>query len=232
MIEAKLKRHLRSFWAVSKTWVISHRASLLLLLVGVFLPLQVFGELAEDVWENEGGFSWDVPILLAIHARANPQLDAVVTILTRFGVFWGVFPAAIIISIFLLLRRRLHRLTYFLITLLGATVLNRVAKAMLHRVRPQLWTSPAPELDYGFPSGHAMASMTLVVALIVLTWGSYWCWVVALAGGAFVLMIGWTRLYLGVHYPSDILAGWAASIAWAIGVKMLIRFPSPPKIQN
>ena len=47
-----------------------------MLLLGVCLPLQIFGALAEDVWEHQGGFPWDVPLLLAIHATANPQLDA------------------------------------------------------------------------------------------------------------------------------------------------------------
>ncbi|MGA7937930.1 MAG: phosphatase PAP2 family protein, partial [Kovacikia sp.] len=67
------------------------------------------------------------------------------------------------------------------------------------------------------------SSMTFIIALVILTWGSRWCfWVIAL-GGVFVVAIAWTRLYLGVHYPSDILAGWAASIAWAIGVRLLIK---------
>ncbi|MBE9019821.1 phosphatase PAP2 family protein, partial [Chroococcidiopsidales cyanobacterium LEGE 13417] len=108
-------------------------------------------------------------------------------------------------------------------TLLGSIIINRTAKVLLHRVRPHLWESPAPEFDYGFPSGHAMSSMTLVVVLVILTWGSRWRWWVLAAGTIFVLVIGWTRLYLGVHYPSDILAGWMASIAWAVGVSWVIR---------
>lgn len=65
--------------------------------------------------------------------------------------------------------------------------------------------------------------MTLVAALVILTWGTYWCWWVLVVGSAFVLAIGWTRMYLGVHFPSDILAGWLVSVAWAIGVSLLIR---------
>lgn len=229
MFNAGLWRHIQSFLSALKHWVITHRASLLLLLIGVFLPLQVFGELAEEVWEHEGGFPFDVPILLTIHATANPELDAFVSTLTKFGVFWGVFPVAGIISFALLLQHRWHRLTYFVITLLGSVVINRTAKVLLHRVRPHLWQSPSPEFDYGFPSGHAMSSMTLVAALVILTWGTRWCWLVLIAGGAFVPAIGWTRLYLGVHYPSDILAGWAAAVAWAIGVRLLIKFHSTPR---
>jgi len=223
MFNSNLWKLLQSFLKFLKQLLIAHWRSLLLLLIGVYLPLQVFGELAEEVWENEGGFPWDVPILLAIHATAQPRLDVFASTLTKFGVFWGVFPVAAMISLVLLLRRQWRSLAYLLPTLLGSIVINRTAKVLLHRVRPHLWSSPAPELDYGFPSGHAMSSMTLVAALVILTWGSRWLWPVLIFGGLFVLAIGWTRLYLGVHYPSDILAGWMASVAWAVGVSLLIR---------
>ena len=232
MFNSRMWKHLQSFLGVFKRLIITHRRSLLLLLIGVFFPLQVFGELAEDVWENEGGFPWDVSILLAIHSTANPQLDIFASSLTKLGVYWGVFPVAIAIGLALLVRRRWRKLVYFLITLGGSIIINRTAKILLHRVRPHLWPSPAPEFDYGFPSGHAMASMTLVAALVILTWRSRWRWLVLAIGSVFVLAIAWTRLYLGVHYPSDIVAGWSASIAWAIGVSVLIKPNSTPKKRN
>ncbi len=223
MFNVEFDKLLQTFWNFLQKLLVAHWRSLLLLLIGVYLPLQIFGELAEDVWENEGGFPWDVPILLAIHTTESPQMNVFASILTKFGVFWGVFPIATAIALLLLLRRRWRSLVYLLTTLLGSIIINRSAKVLLHRVRPHLWSSPAPEFDYGFPSGHAMSSMTLVAALLILTWNSRWRLPVLLVGGLFVLAIGWTRLYLGVHYPSDILAGWMVSIAWAIGVSLLIR---------
>ena len=222
MFDSPLWKHLQSFLSFLQKLLLAHWRSLLVLLIGVYVPLQVFGELAEDVWENEGGFPWDVPILLAIHATAQPRLNVFAATLTKFGVFWGVFPVAGAIALVLLLRRQWRSLGYLLTTLLGSIVINRTPKVLLHRVRPHLWESPAPEFDYGFPSGHAMSSMTLVAALVILTWGTRWCWVVLVVGGLFVLAIAWTRLYLGVHYPSDIVAGWMASVAWAVGVSLLI----------
>ena len=223
MFNARLWQVLQSFFRFVQQLLMTHWRSLLLLLLGVFLPLQVFGELAEDVWENEGGFPWDVPLLLTIHSTANPQLDVVVTMLTKLGVFWGVFPIATVTALLLFNRRRWRSLTYLIVTLLGSIIINRTAKVLLHRVRPHLWESPAPEFDYGFPSGHAMSSMTLVAVLVILTWGSRWRWLVLIVGTIFVLVIGWTRLYLGVHYPSDILAGWMVSVGWAVGVSLIIR---------
>lgn len=223
MLNSDPWKHLQSFLEFLKKLLIVHWRSLLVLLIGVCLPLLGFGVLAEDVWENEGGFPWDVPILLAIHKTASPQLNVFATTLTGFGVFWGVFPVASAIALLLLYRRRWRSLAYLLTTLLGSIVINRTAKQLLHRVRPHLWESPSPELDYGFPSGHAMSSMTLVATLVILTWDSRWRWPVLMSGTVFVLAIAWTRLYLGVHYPSDILAGWMVSIGWALGVSLLIR---------
>ena len=233
MFNARLWKLLQSFFRFVQQLLVTHwryafrrlrfAQSLLLLLLGVFLPLQVFGELAEDVWENEGGFPWDVPLLLAVHSTANPQLDVVVAMLTKLGVFWGVFPIATVTALLLFNRRRWRSLTYLIVTLLGSIIINRTAKVLLHRVRPHLWESPAPEFDYGFPSGHAMSSMTLVTVLVILTWGTRWRWLVFIVGTIFVLVIGWTRLYLGVHYPSDILAGWMVSVGWAVGVSLIIR---------
>jgi membrane-associated phospholipid phosphatase len=156
MIKARIWKLLQLFVRFLGQLLIAHWRSLLLLFVGVYLPLQVFGELAEEVWENEGGFPWDVPILLAIHSTANPQLDFLAVTLTKLGVFWGVFPIATIIALALFVRRRWRSLTYLITTLLGSIVINRTAKVLLHRVRPHLWESPAPEFDYGFPSGHAI----------------------------------------------------------------------------
>jgi membrane-associated phospholipid phosphatase len=218
-----MREHLQSFLQSLKHHLISHRISLLLLLLGVFFPLQIFGSLAEDVWENQGGFPWDVPILLTIHRTAQPQLDVFVTYLTKFGVLWGVVPATFTIAVLLFAQKRWRWLTYFLVTLAGSALINRVTKVLLHRVRPHLWQSPAPEFDYGFPSGHAMATMSFVAALSILAWHTRWRWWVISLGSIFVVIIGWTRLYLGVHYPSDVLAGWMASLAWAIGVSLLIK---------
>ncbi len=234
MFNSTLWKRFQSFLHFLRHLLITHWRSLLLLLIGVYLPLQVFGELAEEVWENEGGFPWDVPILLAIHMTASPQMNAFAATLTKFGVFWGVFPVATAIALVLLNRRRWRSLAYLITTLMGSIVINRTAKVLLHRVRPHLWESPSPEFDYGFPSGHAMSSMTLVAALVILTWDSRWRLPVLIVGGLFVLAIGWTRLYLGVHFPSDILAGWMVSVAWAVGVSLLIRphFTKPSAVKD
>jgi membrane-associated phospholipid phosphatase len=203
--------------------LMTHWRSLLLLLVGVYVPLQIFGLLALELQQNQAGFPWDLAILRKIHSLAQPQLDVLAVLLTKLGSRWFVSPVVIAIAFILLLQRRWRSLSYLLFTVTGSIIINITAKAFWQRIRPDLWTSAAPEFDYAFPSGHAMTSMTLIALLVVLTWDSIWCWLTVSFGSLYVLAIGWTRLYLGVHFPSDIIAGWMVAIAWAIGVSFIIR---------
>ena len=221
------------FLTFLKQLFIARWGSLLLLFIGVYIPLQVFGLLAIQVWENEGGFPWDVPLLMAIHKTAQAQLDIFAATLTKFGSVWIVSPIVVVIGLVLLFSRRWRSLTYWLTVMLGTAIINTTTKVLMHRVRPHLWESfYPPKLDYAFPSGHAMTSMALVAALVILTWGSIWCWSVLIIGSLFVVAIGWTRLYLGVHFPSDILAGWMVSLAWTIGVSLLIKPHLTPRDVN
>lgn len=196
--------------------------SLLLLLLGVILPLLVVEQFTIVIF-NQGTFAWDKAVLLVIHSTTDPILDRIAITITPLGVFYGVFPVSAVVSIALLYQRQWRKLTYLLVTLLGSAIINRTAKIWLHRDRPDFWESLTPHTDFSFPSGHAMSSMTLVAALVILTWGTRWCGWTSAIGGLFVLIIAWTRLYLGVHFPSDILAGWMVSLAWAIGVSLVIR---------
>ncbi len=223
MFKSGFGKYIQSFFSFLKKLLVARWRSLLLLLIGVYLPLQIFGLLALNIRENEGGFPWDLPILVTIHGTSQPQLDAIAVKLTKLGSFWTVLPFIATIALILLLRKRWRSLAFLLTTAAGSTFINRTAKEIMHRVRPQFWDSPAPELDYAFPSGHAMTSMTLVAILLILTWGSIWSWLILGFGTLYVLAIGWTRLYLGVHFPSDILAGWMFSVAWAIGVSLIIK---------
>jgi membrane-associated phospholipid phosphatase len=201
----------------------SHWRSLLLMFMGVYLPLQVVEILAVKIWHHEGGFFWDIPILLAIHSTANPQLDTFAVVVTKWGSFWTALPVLSAIAALLLNKRRWRTLTYLLTTAVGNILINRTAKEFMHRVRPQLWISKAPEFDYAFPSGHAMTSMTLVAILVILAWHTPWRWLVLTIGTVYLLTIAWTRIYLGVHFPSDILAGWMVALSWAIGVSLIIK---------
>lgn len=183
----------------------------------IALPLWTLGELAEDVAQGES-FAFDEPLLRLAQAAAGPEADGIFLVLSAVGFAWGVIPADMLLVGVLVLRNRFREATFLALATGGAGLLNFAAKHTFRRERPSLWESIAPEATYSFPSGHAMASSALAAALVALAWSTRLrIPVLGLALG-FVLAVGMSRVYLGVHYPSDIVAGWCASVLWVAAV--------------
>ncbi len=202
-------------------WRRIHRIRLLLLFVGVLIPLALFGALAADV-VNQRDFFFDRPILYFMRSSSSPLLNSVMLFFSLIGYRLGVIPVAILVLVVLLWRRRWGDVLFWSLALGGAAMLNLAAKQSFARIRPALWLSIAPETTFSFPSGHAMGSTALVTALLVLLWPTRWRCPTLAVGTAFVVLVGLSRVYLGVHYPSDIIAGWAASVAWVVGVSTVL----------
>ncbi|WP_372013317.1 phosphatase PAP2 family protein [Pseudoxanthomonas sp. 10H] len=194
---------------------------LALVFAGVLLPLWLFAELADEVHEFED-MVFDDALLLWLQARAGPGLDAFFAFVSRIGYAWGVIPVDIALCVALLLARRWREAVFATSALAGSALLNLGTKAFFRRERPSLWESIAPETTFSFPSGHAMGSMTLAAVVVLLAWPGRWRWPVLVAALAFTGLVGLSRLYLGVHYPSDVLAGWAAGLAWTAGVYLVL----------
>lgn len=192
-----------------------------LLFVGVLLPLIAFGELAREANETAAPF-FDEPVLRFAHALASAGLDRFFVLVSAAGYAWGVVPFDVGLVLVLALLRRAREAWFSGAALVGSALLNIGTKRLWARERPALWDSIAPESSFSFPSSHAMGSATLATVLVLLAWPTRWRWPVVIAAGAFVVLVGLSRIYLGVHYPSDIVAGWAAAIAWTIGVYALV----------
>jgi membrane-associated phospholipid phosphatase len=193
----------------------------------LLLPLWGFAALVGEVHEKKV-FPFDAPILTMLHAVATPTLDHFFVLMTRLGYSSGVVPLDVILLLLFVLLRRFRDDLFFGLAVIGSGVLNIVAKNHFARMRPDLWLSITPETTYSFPSGHAMGSATLGVAVILLCWPTRWRWPVTIVSLIFVLLVGVSRVYLGVHYPSDILAGWTAAIAWTFGMYALVDRKAPP----
>ena len=211
-----------SYWArlIRRCWP-QCRAPLLALL-GLGLPWLVFVRLAREVWEGEG-LPGDRRILEVLHAHAGPAQDAAAGWLSRLGGPVGAVLLPVLVGLVLALMHRRRALIFFILAVAGSGLLNLAAKLVLARPRPALWVSAAPETSFSFPSGHSMAAAGLAAALALLAWPTRGRWLVVAGGAAWALGVGWSRLYLGVHYPSDVLAGWAGSLGWVGGVHLLLR---------
>jgi len=171
--------------------------------------------------------AWDAAFLLRLHRYASPSLNRGIAVTTNLGTIWGVLPATLGLIAFALWRGRWLVARYLTLAMAGSAVLNAMTKVLWHRVRPALWEGVPPQADFSFPSGHATYSMTFVLALVLLNWDSpRRPWLLAL-GGLFALGIGFSRVYLGVHYPSDVLGGWLLAIAWALTLHQIMFRWSP-----
>ncbi|HEV7271020.1 phosphatase PAP2 family protein [Pseudoxanthomonas sp.] len=198
-----------------------HGGRLVLLFLCLLAPLWLFVELADEVHELED-FYFDDALLWQAHALSGPTLDRFFVVVSALGYQWGVVPVDIALTAALLVARRWREATFAGVSFAGSALLNMATKQFFQRDRPTLWESIAPEHTFSFPSGHAMGSATLAMVVALLCWHTRWRWLAVVLATLFALLVGASRIYLGVHYPSDILGGFAAGIAWVSGVYLVL----------
>ncbi|GGR33145.1 phosphatase PAP2 family protein [Deinococcus ruber] len=196
-------------------------AALLRLLLGILLPLLMVGALAEDVLEPQRR-SLESPTLLWIHAHSSAALDHLAVVLATVGGAAVIAPLSALIALVLWWRWR-QATPFFVVAVLGAALLNGLMKIAFHSPRPELWPRLVQESGASFPSGHSMYSAAFVLAVTLLLWRTPLRWPALVLGVLFSLLVGYSRLVLGVHYPTDVLAGWLTGTAWVLGTYSLLH---------
>ncbi len=151
-----------------------------------------------------------------MHGFASPAMDVVMNTASSIGLDIGLFVVAAVAGIVLVRSRRHREALFIAVVLVGSILLNGAMKLFFHRARPVLpWATTPP--DYSFPSGHSMNSMALGLAITLVVWrlaGPRWG---ALSLVVALLVAGWiglSRIYLGAHYPTDVLGGFATAALW------------------
>jgi undecaprenyl-diphosphatase len=170
----------------------------------------------------------EADLLLWVHSLSRPALDAA----SRFGWALGAFrycaPAVLLLVLWHFSRRERREAVAWLAVGAGAAALPEILKAVVARPRPILWPWLLPTTGYSFPSGHAVAGAALYPLLgwLVLRPRGRGVpgYLLGLAVGVFV---GLGRLYAGVHWPSDVLAGWALGAALSLAA---VRWLSTPRL--
>jgi undecaprenyl-diphosphatase len=200
------------------------RRWLLVLLFGVLLPVYGLGWLAEAVW-NRGGLDWDTPALELIHRHDSPGLDKLLIGVTQNGDIRMVLFFTVVSAILLLLWQRQQDERFLAHCVVGAAVIIFAVKAAFSQVRPSHWGSLPPGIDLGSPSAHSMGTFVLSLALALVAWPTRWRWPVICLGSLYALSVALSRVYLGAHQASDVLAAWTLSIAWVTGLSMLRGIP-------
>jgi membrane-associated phospholipid phosphatase len=164
----------------------------------------------------------DDRIRLAVHELASPRVTAVMRALSRYGGPSGLTPIGLALALAFLIKRWHRGALLVVITMAGAGLLDLLLKQTFGRVRPAAFFDYPLPASHSFPSGHAFFAASFFGGLAVLVSdrvrsrllrGTVWIVAVSLT-----LLIGLSRVYLGVHYPSDVLAGYAAATVWVAAV--------------
>ena len=172
----------------------------------------------------------DATVPLWVRSTFPPWFDVPMRAITALGYYWVVVPLSLFFAY--LFFRRGHALyaVLLLISSAGAALLATFLKYLFQRPRPELFESDYTASFYSFPSGHATiavafyGTLALLIALRLQDWRR---WAVLVVGAALALLLGLSRLYLGVHYPTDILAGYLAATLWTGTVATVVVFWRP-----
>ena len=177
---------------------------------------------ARNAWGHDT-HSLDSVLLNSINNFSTHLLNVTMPIMTDIGSPLVVLLMTLVFAALFVYKNERYRALVLLVSVPGALLANLILKTVFARERPNLITQLVHETGYSFPSGHAMASAVLAIALVAVLWNSRWRWWGVVASSCFVIFIGYSRLYLGVHYPSDILAGWMLSAGWVVIVVALLK---------
>lgn len=196
----------------------------LTLLAGLALAvgaLFFFSWLAEEVFEGDT-IRFDEGVRALINQHASPALTSLMRFITFFGSTIFIMVMGICIVLFFIWLKWRHAALLFTITMAGALVLNGTLKLLFHRARPEPFFGIVAPTSYSFPSGHALYSLCFYGTLAVITGARLRSLAVQLAirvaAVSLILLIGTSRIYLGVHYPSDVLAGYMTGFIWVMAV--------------
>ena len=182
--------------------------------------LLFFGWLAEEVLEADTQ-QFDTFMRTVIHRLASPALTSIMQKISYLGSVAVLATLGLLATLLFYYYHRQRAAALLVITMAGAAGLDLVLKHAFHRARPLPYFGTSPS-SYSFPSGHALGSLCFYgVLAAILTARTrkraarLYIWTIAVL---LIGMIGFSRVYLGVHYPSDVIAGYCAAVVWVGGV--------------
>ncbi|WP_273845883.1 phosphatase PAP2 family protein [Rubrobacter calidifluminis] len=187
--------------------------------VSALLLLAAFAALAYAVSRGVTR-SLDVAVMMEVHGVFSPSIEGLMVAATTLGYYSVVTVLlAVCVVLFYLRGLRWHAL-YMPVCTVGDMVLTTIVKDTVERIRPHLFHFPGYPIphSFSFPSGHAdmaVAFYGVLALLLARLLSGGWRWLVLAAGLLLVLIIGFSRIYLGVHYPSDVLGGYLLAGFWA-----------------
>ncbi|MGG0383409.1 phosphatase PAP2 family protein [Priestia filamentosa] len=184
----------------------------------LFFSIFIFWKFADTLVEEEL-HTFDITIIDWIQSFISDKLTKILETLTFLGSAKAVIAISILIIILMLFNKKWWETLFFVVAVLGSSLFNLLLKFIFQRTRPSIHPL-ITETGYSFPSGHSMVSFVLygmITYFLVLFYIKRFVKIITiLFFSLLVLLIGISRIYLGVHYPSDVLAGFAVGGTWLI----------------
>jgi undecaprenyl-diphosphatase len=223
-------------WAIGHSGPIHSYAPILLVMaLGGLAAIgagYLFVELAEQVrLSTSAVYRTDQAIHTWFGHERQPAMTVLLSTATTIGGTAGLGAiVAVVVAMLLLLKERASAI-FVVVTAVAGALLNLGLKMIFARARPDVASALAIARWYSFPSGHAMGSFITFGALAYIALRQPWPWVAKSAGLAIaltiVVLVGLSRVYLGVHWTSDIAGGWSAGTVWlasaVVAFEMLLR---------
>ena len=189
--------------------------------ITVFAAYQFFGVI-EDYLGHQALIQADLRLINLVQLLRTPKSNALMLAVTDLGQWQVVLLGTLLTAAVLWLQQRWYQLIGLLLSVGGGEALVWLIKHAIARPRPPLTSALLPEDSFSFPSGHAFVALAFygfLVYLVVRSARRRWHAALAVAFGLLlVLAIGWSRIYLGVHWPSDILGSYALGVAWLAAI--------------
>ena len=189
------------------------------------LALILFVWLAREVTRGDA-MRLDTPIRNAVHARSSPPLTGMMRGVSLIGSEVVLVPIGVILVWRLVAAKRRRAAVVFGVAALGAEALDQIMKLLFDRPRPEPFFGLASPITHSFPSGHAMVSCCFfgVLAVILTAREPSRARRISIFAAAAILvaLMGFSRVYLGFHYPTDVLAGYAAAVVWLAVVRAVL----------
>lgn len=183
------------------------------------ISLLVFGQIVDGVADNAGLVRFDTALANALHSVATAGSTATFVQISLLG-SEILFGWCAVVALILALQKRWLALIMWLIAIVGGELLNALLKLAFARPRPTFATPLVIERYYSFPSGHAMMSFIaygmLAYVLCLMVTNSISRFIIVLCASTIILLIGVSRIALGVHYFSDVVAGYSVAAMWLI----------------
>lgn len=195
-----------------------------------------FFGVVEDYIAGDPLIQADLRVISFLQTLRDPAFNQVMLFLTYLGNWQVITAGSIAFALLLYVSRQWWWLGAFATSILGEQLLSQSTKFAFHRNRPNLDNALLPAAGNSFPSGHALVAFAfygLIACYAVNQTKSWWAKALIIAGVIPVILgIGFSRIYLGVHWPSDVIASFALGPAWVATVLIvfsLAKNPTPPE---